>query len=451
VTNTAKVVALDRRPFIRGDHVEIAERLVARLRIDGEVVHDDGATWQYNGRTHVFEVVPSASLSQLAQSFAGCEIKGAKKPLRLSAGGVSGSIKLAEDRLCTPGFFAASPPGVVFSSSFVEVRASGVVQHEHSPAHRARFAYSFGFQPNPNPARFLRFLGQVFAGDDDAAEKVLLLQEFVGAAMLGLSTRHQRVIVLVGAGANGKSVLAAIIESAMQRGACVAIAPQDFGDEYRAAMLAGKLLNVVSELPEADILDSESFKAVVSGESRTARHIRQAPFTFRPVAGHLFAANRLPGTTDHTHGFWRRLLVLQFNRVFSEAEQESELAKRIIVDELPGIVSWFILGSARVLAQDGYTIPPSSRKAVDAWRQNADQVRAFIDARTKRLDATASPSDGEPAEQLYRAYRHWAQDNGNRAMASNKFAERMGQLDLPAKHTRYGNVYPVTLQYGGEP
>lgn len=450
MSSAAKVVSLERRPFVRGDHVEIAERLAARLRADGEVVHDDGATWRYNDQTHVFEPMAPAELSRITQSFAGCEIKGTKKPLRLSAGAVSGSIKLAEDVLTKPGFFAEAPPGIVFSASFVEVRGSGILQQEHAPAHRARFAYSFDFQITPTPNRFLAFLEQIFAPDDDAAQKIALLQEFVGVAMLGLSTRYQRAITKVGAGANGKGVLASIIENAMPPGSCVAIAPQDFGDEYRAAMLAGKLLNIVSELPEADILDSEAFKAVVSGDPRTARHIRQAPFTFRPVAGHLFAANRLPGTADHTHGFWRRILVLQFNRVFGEVDQEPDLAKRIVDAELPAIVSWFVLGAQRVLAQGSYTIPPSSAQAVDSWRRNADQVRAFVDACTQRLTAGADVKDGEQAENLYRTYRRWSENNGHRPMASNKFAERMAQLELPSTHTRYGNFYAVTLQLGGQ-
>lgn len=451
MSSAAKVVSLDRRPFIRGDHVEIAERLAAKLRADGDVVHDDGATWRYNDQTHVFEPVAPAHLSRITQGFAGCEIKVTNKPLRLSAGAVSGSIKLAEDLLARPGFFAEAPPGIVFSASFVEVRASGVVQHEHAPAHRARFAYSFGFQLNPMPNGFLAFLEQVFAPDEDVAQKIALLQEFVGVAMLGLSTRYQRAITKVGAGANGKGVLATIIENAMPPGSCVAIAPQDFGDEYRAALLAGKLLNIVSELPEADILDSEAFKAVISGNPRTARHIRQAPFTFRPVAGHLFAANRLPGTADHTHGFWRRILVLQFNRVFAEADQEPDLAKRIIDSELPAIVSWFVVGAQRVLERGTYTIPPSSARALDSWRRNADQVRAFVDACTQRLTAGADVRGGEQAEHLYRTYRRWADTNGHRPMASNKFAERMGQIELPSAHTRYGNFYPVTLEPGGGP
>jgi phage/plasmid-associated DNA primase len=142
-------------------------------------------------------------------------------------------------------------------------------------------------------------------------------------------------------------------------------------------------------------------------------------------------------------------LVVPFNRLFSEADQEPELARRIIEAELPDIVSWFILGAARVLAQGGYTNPPSSAQAVNAWRQNADQVRAFVDARLRRLDAGADPRDGVQAAQLYRAYRQWTQENGHHPMASNKFAERLGQLGLVSTHLHEANFYPVLLEYGG--
>ena len=444
--SAAKVLPMDRRAFARGDHVEIAERLAERLRVVGEVVHDDGATWQYNDEKHVFEVVAHSRLSQIVQSFAGCAVKGEKRPLKISAGSVAGSITLAGHLLCKPSYFAEAPAGVVFADAFVEVTATGIMPREHSPAHRARFAYAFPFHAEPRPDRLLAFLAEVFQPDADVAEKIGLVQEFVGAAMLGLSTRYQRTVTKLGAGANGKGVLATIIESAMPPGSCVAIAPQDFGDEYRAAMLAGKLLNIVSELPEADILDSEAFKAIVAGDARTARHIRQAPFSFRPVAGHLFAANRLPGTADQTHGFWRRMLVLTFNRVFLESEQDPELAKRIIDNELPAIVSWFVVGAQRVLARGGYIIPPSSTKAVEAWRRNADQVRAFVDARTTPLPVGADFREGERAEYLYSAYRRWAEQNGHRAMASNKFGERMGQISLASKRTMTGAFYPARLE-----
>jgi putative DNA primase/helicase len=212
-------------------------------------------------------------------------------------------------------------------------------------------------------------------------------------------------------------------------------------------MLAGKRLNVVSELPEADILQAESFKAVVSGDSMTGRHIRQAPFTFRPVAGHIFAGNRLPGTNDQTHGFWRRILVAQFNRIFAVPEQDPKLAERLVEAELPSIVSWFLAGAARVLAQGSYTIPASSSAAVEKWKRHADQVRAFVSEWTAVLPLDAPTSEWIISADLYRAYRTWATENGHRVVAVNTFGQRMEQIGLPARHSDVGSRYPVRLEF----
>jgi putative DNA primase/helicase len=290
----------------------------------------------------------------------------------------------------------------------------------------------------------------VFTGDHDQAEKIKLIQEFVGVSMLGLTTNYQMALVTVGDGANGKSVLTKVVEAAMPPGSACAIPPQDFGQEYRRALLAGKLLNVVSEVPEAEILDSEAFKSVISGDSTTGREIRQAPFTFKPVAGHLFATNRLPGTQDQSHGFWRRFVVTTFNRVFDPHEQNRYLAAELIRDELPAIVAWFLAGAQRALLKGTLTIPESHQAALDKWRQRADQVRAFVDERCERLPLDAETNRWTPAQSVYNRYRTWANDNGHRPVASNTFGERMRLLGLGSKATMSAKLYPVAVRAAGE-
>lgn len=431
--------------FERGDQVELGQALVDRLREDGDIVYDDGALYQYSDTLHVFVPVAEAEQSRIVQSFAGMPVGEKRKPLALKRTDVTGAMKLAWDVVSDVGFFASSPPGIVFSGGFCEVTAKGVVQHPHSVKHRARFAYSFEFIPNALPARFAGFLAAAFRDDPDANEKVHCLQEYMGVSLLGLATQYQRALVAWGPGANGKGVFMTVAEAAMPLGACSAITPQDWGNEYRLAMLAGKRLNVVSELPEADILEAECFKAVISGDSMTGRHIRQAPFTFRPVAGHIFAGNRLPGTNDQTHGFWRRILVAQFNRIFALHEQNPKLAETLIETELPAIVSWFLEGAVRVLAQGSYTIPPSSTAAVEKWKKHADQVRAFVGDCTESMPLDSDPKTWSTATDVYRAYRVWASVNGHRPMASNTFGQRMGLAGLESKHTEGANKYPVRV------
>jgi len=149
----------------------------------------------------------------------------------------------------------------------------------------------------------------------------------------------------------------------MPAGTTSAIAPQDWAQEYRRAMLVGKHLNAVGELPEREIIASEAFKAIVTGDPIVGRIIRESPMTFRPKAGHYFAANRLPGTSDQTEGFWRRFVVLTFNRnLKDDPTRDPEIVSKLLT-ELPEIVSWLLEGAARLIRAKAYTIPSSHHAA----------------------------------------------------------------------------------------
>jgi P4 family phage/plasmid primase-like protien len=288
---------------------------------------------------------------------------------------------------------------------------------------------------------WLAFLEGLFRDDQDRHEKIAAIQEHAGACLLGVATTYDRALVFEGEANNGKSSLLEILAPAMPPGSTSAIPPQDWDQEYRRAMLAGKLLNFVSELPESEIIASESFKAIVAGDQTVGRYIRQAPFNFHPVAGHIFAANRLPSTADQTTGFWRRFLVVAFRRNFTDdPERDPHIAERLVA-ERPRVVSWMLEGALRLLRQKDYTIPPSHLTALERWRRTSDQVTAWIEERVSR----ALPGFGTMATPAYRAFADWAKDNGHRPPSSTKWAMRMTALGYPAVHTRHGNVYPIRI------
>jgi P4 family phage/plasmid primase-like protien len=448
-TPSIGLVEQRREELERGDHVELAGRLATEFRAQGPTTFTDGRFYRYVPARGIYEWVNQSELSTIVQAFAGTRVKGSKHPLRLRANDVAGIIKLTADQMHDPEFFSCATRGVAFADCFVEVTAEQITPRHHSPCHRARYAYPFPFAGDSEPTRLLKFFSEVFRDNPDAGQKVALVQEYLGASLLGLATKYQRALVSVGDGSNGKGVAHQIAEACMPRGSVCAIPPQDMGNEYRRALLAGKLLNIVSELPESDILDSESWKALIAGDATTAREIRQAPFTFRPIAGHMYSANRLPGTTDQSHGFWRRILIISFLRIFTEEEQNPNLAGEITAEELPAIVAWILRGAQRLLATTTYTVPASARAVLDRWRVQADQVRAFVDERCAKLAPDAPVRDGEAAEHLYRAYRWWASDNGHRPLASNTFGERMRLLGLASRSDGTSRRYPVELHAGG--
>ena len=432
------------KPMQRGDHVELAERLLQTLGMDHDpLVGDEARIHGYDAKIGTYRPVDPSRLSCVVQGFAGTPIEDSKKPLAIRASDVSGAVRLAYDRVASPGFFAAAPAGLAFTNGFVRVSAAGVERVAHSPDHRARFAYGFDYAGNRPPVEFLRFLHALFRDDPDREEKIVCLQEHLGASLVGRATQYQRAIVNIGEGGEGKSTLVAIVSQAFPPDSVEAIAPQDWGQEYRRAMLAGKLLNIVAELPEADIIESEAFKAIITGDPIVGRHIREAPFTFRPRAGHMFAANRLPGTNDQSEGFWRRIIALRYNRRFAnDPECDPEIGHKIVSAELPLIVAWMLEGAARIMRERGHTLPASHVEELDAWRGSADQVRAFL-AECTEEDVVGH---GVSASGVYFAYQRWAQRNGHRPVSSTKFGMRLKALGKGAAKGRDNNTYPLKLK-----
>lgn len=438
------------RLFVRGDHVEIAERFVEDMRAESEFASTGGRFERYDSERGIFRDFCDDEARRRVMAYRGAPVlRGEDKtrPLSLTRAAVDGAVSLATSLAADPEFFDTAHAGVAFADCFVEVTASGIVQREHSPDHRARFAHDFAFMAHAEPLKLLAFFEGCWRDDTEAdrATKIALYQEYLGISMLGLATRYQRALVQVGDGANGKSVASSILERCMPPGSVCSIPPQDVGQEYRRAMLAGKLLNIVSELPESDILDSESWKAVVAGDMMTGREIKRSPFQFRPIAGHIYSANRLPGTTDHTLGFWRRLIVVRFDRVFAEHEQDPGLADRIVGEERGAIVSWALAGAQRVLSRGGLSVPPSASAALNDWKRASDQVLAFVEERCERLPLDAPTSTWLAASTLYQTYGRWASENGHRPMASNKFSERLRLLGIEARKAAAGKRYPVRL------
>jgi putative DNA primase/helicase len=434
------------RPFERGDHVELAARTLEALRAEGEpLLFDQGALHRYAPDGGLWRPIDVAALSRAVQAFAGAAVGSGEnqRVLRLKASDVAGASKLACDQAAKPGFFRDGRPGLAFANGFACVGQGRVELAPLSPEHRATVGLPFAYDPCARYPRWFAFLEEIFAGDEDHQQKREFLQEFAGACLLGLATHYQRAVVLLGEGRNGKSVFIDVISAAFPAGARAAIAPQDWEQEYRRAMLAGVRLNALSELPEQDILTSEAFKAIVAGDAIVGRHIRQAPFTFRPVAGHLFAANQLPGTSDLTEGFWRRLAVVRFNWACPPERQDTGLAARIVQTELAGVVGWMLEGAARLLTRGQYEPPPSSTNAINEWRQGADSVGSFVDeCTTPAHDELQS----ERGSRLYQAYKTWASACGFRPVSSKKFATRMKALGRGGMHTRTGSRYPVSLR-----
>lgn len=449
----------------RGDSVELATLILKEIRgkSSAPIVHDRAEFWYYNQRTGLWSIIEKTIFSKRISLYAGALV--GDKPLHLSGGAINEAIKLAADYAARRDFFNEAPTGVLFKNGFVVVRNGVIELLPHSPDHRAMYRFEFDYNPSCEPTRWLEFLEQVFtypdeSGDssedesedlkkitkrqrqrvyaEDRAKRIAFLQEHAGASLLGEATLYGVCAVLYGETAsNGKSVYLDVIKAIFPKGSVVSVSPHDWTNRFYLAELAGARLNVVDELPNAEISESESFKSVATGGNIMVARKNQRPFNLVPNAGHLFACNALPATRDQTDGFWRRFTVIAFDRKFEEDKREIGLAKRLISTEIAGIAAWAIEGLARLQQTQKYACPESSLILKDEWKLESDQVRQWYN------ECTTPAGSMTPAE-AYKSYSFWARQTGHGGgLSSQKFWKRLNKVCQPT-HTKIGNRYPNT-------
>ena len=443
----------------RGDDVELAQVLLEDLRAEhGQVVFAEGYFYRYDAEAGIWRPWELSTIGLRVHGFAGTVVAG--KPLQMGNGKVLGTLGCARREVEQPDFFHAAPPGIAFANCFLTVEGKAIVARPHAAEHRARAQLPYAYRPGAACPLWLDTLGGVWRDDADLQAKADFLGQFIGACMLGMAWRYERNPVLVGLKAgNGKSTVLRVLQGLFRPEQVAAVSPQDLKHEYSRAKLRGVLLNVVSELPGRELMDTASWKAIVSGDIIGGRNPGEPVIFFKCVAGQLYACNDLPPVADSSGGPWRRFAPLEFNRSFEgDADKEIGLGDRILRTELEGVAAWAI-GCAQVLLERGdLELPQSAAARRDAWRHDSDQVLQWAqeeldtDEGGRPVAVELRPGEARQGDyplasnDLYGLYRKWATMNGHAPLSAVKWASRLEGLGAPRHRFNSGVRWACTLR-----
>jgi putative DNA primase/helicase len=297
------------------------------------------------------------------------------------------------------------------------------------------------YDANATAPLFRDFLGQVFRDDDDKDDKVQAVLELMGYTLMSHAL-HEMFVMLIGSGANGKSVLLAVLEALCGASNTAGVQPSNFDRTFQRAHLHQKLANIVTEINQGEVMADAELKGIVSGEASTVEHKFKNPFTMRPFATCWFGTNHMPHTRDHSNAIFRRAMILTFNRTFAKTEQDPNLKDKLIA-ELTGILNLCLAAYAQAL-QRGFTRPASSEAAKNEWRLEVDQVAQFVE------DACIRNADGsEKSSEVYAQYKSWVNLNGVKHAVTHKtLRDRLTLLGFGKKKTNQGN-WVVGLRLNG--
>jgi len=341
-------------------------------------------------------------------------------------------------------FFSEAPSGVMLRNGFLAIKKGGFKLEPPSAEHRALFAVPTDYSPSVPPGAWARYLGQLFDCDEDGEQKKAVLQEFLGACLCGIATNFQKCLYLTGDGSNGKSGFIKAVTAIFPQSVLTTVSPEHFHEPYYRAALQHSRLNTVSELEKTAMLESEAFKAIVSGDAIMARQPYQPPFSFCPRAGHLLGMNDLPVNSDTSRGFWRRVLVVQFNAVFDQGNLRTpEQIDAELVGATSEILAWACAGAERLVLQGGYTTPGSSVTALDEWRDISDTVLSWVNDYTDKIE----PENGVPAQQAYAVYAKTTLAQGQKPCSFKLFCKRLRRIVGKPAHCRDGNRFPFCIKH----
>ncbi len=274
---------------------------------------------------------------------------------------------------------------------------------------------------------FTAFLDGIWQGDADATQKRQFIQQWMGY-LLTADSSQQKMLILKGEGANGKSVLMDIARHLVGEKNTSSAMLGRLHMPYVRATLDKKLLNQSADLPKLGSVADGDLKAIIGGDSIEVSPKYKPSFTIKPYARLMVATNNMPRSSDTTEGYFRRLMVLTFNRRFAENERNPLLLSELLT-EMPGIVAWAVDGLRALRAIGSFIIPPSSAQEVDSYREELTPAAVFA---SECLDLSGDRS-GVSSRDVFVAFKRWCGHRGFNAGNIVTLGRELARLDYPSR------------------
>jgi len=161
--------------------------------------------------------------------------------------------------------------------------------------------------------------------------------------------------------------------------------------------------------------------------------------TYQAAFTPWFAVNHLPVVRDSSHGFWRRVRLIAFERTFAGPNIDKDLFRKL-KGEAEGIRAWMVRGCLE-WRRRGLAPPGKVAQATGRYRSRNDNVLEFLDACCER-----TPAEKVQAKRLFEAYREWCRNEGisdDETLTMRSFGDRMKR---DTKHEKRGNIYYLGIQ-----
>ena len=294
---------------------------------------------------------------------------------------------------------------------------------EHREADCCTYCLDYPYNPEAKSDAWLQFLDTVTNHDD---KKICLLQELSGYVLYP-DNRLQKCAVLIGSGANGKSVFLNVLTRIFGSANVSNVEMSSLSQDFQVIQLMNSMLNISAET-RTNVAGAESkFKQITAGDEISACYKGKDYITFRPRAKMFLACNEYVKSSDTTEGWTRRFCFVDFPMHFvdnpnpdnpEELPIDRDIESRLTTnDALSAIFNWVLQGYEILLACGYFTEPDDQKAITEEFKELSNPLIEFV----KEVEIINPLSNN----QLYDRYKSWCDDSGHNPLARNTFVHRI--------------------------
>lgn len=277
-------------------------------------------------------------------------------------------------------------------------------------------AMPYAFDPKAECPRWTKFLDEVLPDHD--VQRVL--QDWFGYCLIP-TQQFEKIMVLVGEGKNGKSVIMRMLKHLVGAANCSAVDLEFLAEPHALQPMEGKLVNFASEWAHLKPSGAAVLKKISGGDPATVNPKGSKAYMANIVARFIVSSNDPPSITDRSDAFWRRLLTVPFDIQIDQDKQiPIDNLTASLSEELPGIFLWALRGLYALEKNNGFVEAAAMVQMKNLHREESNPEAAWADMCLDIEDGAKTASSI-----LYQDYQEFCKRGGYRARNEARFGREL--------------------------
>ncbi len=286
--------------------------------------------------------------------------------------------------------------------------------------------------------RWKEFLDSVFCGDK---ELISYVQKAVALSLSG-EVSEEYLFFAHGKGANGKTTFFETLRRIfgdyhLELDASVLTKSRLDNNGVNMqfkARLKGIRFATTNEIADQSEFNDLEVKRLSSRDQITARKLYHEPCEFAPSHKLWVRSNHKPRFNVTDNALLRRIVLIPFNRYFSEKERVNRY-EDVLLAEKSGILNWLLQGW-NMYQKEGLALPAVCRKEMEKYVGECDYVARFLSE-----CCLEGCSDKIMLKELRLQYNAWADRNDCPLLTSGELSARLKAKNIMVCNGKANQLY----------